>query len=72
MNYFFSLIFLLAYSLSALAQNARNAVEAQHFIKLGNTLRMVDRSEQAIDLLLRLCPPLSRKTRIWKRLPMKI
>ncbi|RYF59263.1 MAG: tetratricopeptide repeat protein, partial [Cytophagaceae bacterium] len=48
MKYVSFLILTLVYSVSALAQSARTPVEAQHFIKLGNTLRMVDRPEQAI------------------------
>ncbi|MCK8494398.1 tetratricopeptide repeat protein [Spirosoma sp. RP8] len=43
------------------AQNARTIEEASHFIKLGNTLRMVDRSQQAIDLLLRALPTVQSK-----------
>lgn len=43
------------------AQNAKNAVEAARFIKLGNTLRMVDRPQQAIDLLLRALPAVQLK-----------
>ena len=47
--------------ISARAQNARNAEEAMHFIKLGNTLRMVDRPQQAIALLLRALPAVQAK-----------
>ncbi len=43
------------------AQNAKDAVEAARFIKLGNTLRMVDRPQQAIDLLLRALPAVQTK-----------
>jgi tetratricopeptide (TPR) repeat protein len=61
MHYFFYLIFLFGWSFQSFAQNARNATEALHFIKLGNTLRMVDRSQQAIDLLLRALPAVQAK-----------
>lgn len=61
MKYVSFLILTLVYSVSALAQSARTPVEAQHFIKLGNTLRMVDRPEQAIDLLLRALPAVKSK-----------
>ncbi|MCX6215476.1 tetratricopeptide repeat protein [Spirosoma sp.] len=54
--------FLLIFcTLSVCAQNAANSVEALHFIKLGNTLRMVDRPQQAIDLLLRALPTVQSK-----------
>ncbi|ADB38946.1 tetratricopeptide repeat protein [Spirosoma linguale] len=54
--------FLLIFcTLSSHAQNAANSVEALHFIKLGNTLRMVDRPQQAIDLLLRALPTVQSK-----------
>lgn len=48
-------------SFSVQAQTARNAEEALHFIKLGNTLRMIDRPQQAIDLLLRAIPAVQAK-----------
>ena len=52
---------IILYSLSVQAQNARNPEEALHFIKLGNTLRMIDRPQQAIDLLLRAMPVVQTK-----------
>ncbi len=61
MNYLFYLFLAIGYSISAQAQNATNSVEALHFIKLGNTLRMVDRTQQAIDLLLRALPAVQSK-----------
>ena len=61
MNYFVYLILLCGWSVQAWAQNARSLTEAQHFIKLGNTLRMVDRPQQAIDLLLRALPAVQSK-----------
>ncbi|QJW88516.1 tetratricopeptide repeat protein [Spirosoma taeanense] len=54
-------ILFVGCSLPGLSQNARTAVEAMHFIKLGNTLRMVDRPQQAIDLLLRALPAVQSK-----------
>lgn len=61
MHYVFYLIVLFSWPIHTLAQNARNATEAMHFIKLGNTLRMVDRPQQAIDLLLRALPAVQTK-----------
>lgn len=55
------LILLISWSISSQAQNARNPAEALHFIKLGNTLRMVDRPQQAVDLLLRALPAVQLK-----------
>ena len=61
MNYCFTLILVLLGFFTAQGQDARNVLEAQHFIKLGNTLRMVDRPEQAIDLLVRALPAVQSK-----------
>ncbi len=62
MKNIFLLIILLGYqALPARAQNAKDAVEAARFIKLGNTLRMVDRPQQAIDLLQRALPAVQLK-----------
>lgn len=55
------ILILLLNGQAASAQEAKNAVEAARFIKLGNTLRMVDRSQQAIDLLLRALPAVQLK-----------
>ena len=60
MKYAFILILMLNWQVTS-AQDAKNAVEAARFIKLGNTLRMVDRSQQAIDLLLRALPAVQLK-----------
>ncbi|MBD2752767.1 tetratricopeptide repeat protein [Spirosoma validum] len=60
MKYLF-LTLLLSWSITSQAQNARNATEALHFIKLGNTLRMVDRPQEAVDLLLRALPAIQLK-----------
>ena len=60
MNYVFFLTLLLGWQ-SVPAQDAKSVVEASRFIKLGNTLRMVDRPQQAIDLLLRALPAVQLK-----------
>lgn len=61
-KYIFPLIVLLGGAgVPASAQNAKNATEASRFIKLGNTLRMVGQSQQAIDLLLRALPAVQLK-----------
>lgn len=60
MKYTLVLILMLSWQVAP-AQDAKNVVEAARFIKLGNTLRMVDRSQQAIDLLLRALPAVQLK-----------
>ena len=57
--FLFLVLFLSSFHVQA--QNARNPEEALHFIKLGNTLRMIDRPQQAIDLLLRAMPAVQTK-----------
>lgn len=62
MKHIFLLLTLLGcVAVPAPAQNAQNITEATRFIKLGNTLRMVDRPQQAIDLLLRALPAVQLK-----------
>ncbi|SOD79585.1 tetratricopeptide repeat protein [Spirosoma fluviale] len=61
MNYYLLTCLIIFCKLSVNAQNATNSVEALHFIKLGNTLRMVDRPQQAIDLVLRALPAVQSK-----------
>jgi tetratricopeptide (TPR) repeat protein len=61
MKYCLLLCSWLLVSLSLNAQNARTAVEAARFIKLGNTLRMVDRPQQAVNLLQRALPAVQQK-----------
>ena len=61
MKYVFILLTLFCLVHSSRAQNAKDAAEAARFIKLGNTLRMVDRPQQAIDLLLRALPAVQLK-----------
>ncbi len=58
---FLLVVWLACQAIPASAQNAKTAVEASRFIKLGNTLRMVDRPQQAIDLLLRALPAVQLK-----------
>lgn len=58
---FLLLVLLGCLAVPAPAQNAQNITEATRFIKLGNTLRMVDRPQQAIDLLLRALPAVQSK-----------
>lgn len=48
------------------AQKAQSIPEAMRFIKLGNTLREVDKPQQAIDLLLRALPVVQRKDLYWE------
>lgn len=61
MKHLFCWILVLGWSIAARAQNAQNLTEATRFIKVGNTLRMVDRPQQAIDLLLRALPAVQQK-----------
>ena len=50
----------------ALAQNARSSLQAVHFIKLANTLREVDKSQESISLLLRAMPAVESKNAYWE------
>ncbi|MEZ0485705.1 tetratricopeptide repeat protein [Fibrella aquatica] len=61
-------LFLLLSSLSLCgwAQPAPNATAAIQFIKLGNTLREVDKPQQAIDLLMRALPAIQNKDLYWE------
>ncbi|MBO0950529.1 tetratricopeptide repeat protein [Fibrella forsythiae] len=62
------LLLLLFGSLSlwGWAQPAPNTAAAIQFIKLGNTLREVDKPQQAIDLLLRALPVVQGKDLYWE------
>ncbi|MEZ0540481.1 tetratricopeptide repeat protein [Fibrella arboris] len=51
---------------TAWAQPAPNAASAIQFIKLGNTLREVDKPQQSIDLLLRALPAIKGKDLYWE------
>ncbi len=65
MNRFF--IFLLSCCVSAaVAQNPQTSPEALHYIKLGNTMRVVDKPQEAIGLLLRALPLVQNKDPYWE------
>lgn len=57
---------LLVWFSPVLAQNARNSLQAVHFIKLANTLREVDKSQESISLLLRAMPAVESKNPYWE------
>ncbi|MBO0936623.1 tetratricopeptide repeat protein [Fibrella sp. HMF5335] len=57
---------LLLGGLPGWAQKAQSAPEAMRFIKLGNTLREIDKPQQAIDLLLRALPAVQGKDIYWE------
>lgn len=57
--------FLLIYSSIGMAQNARSVTQAIHYIKLANTLRAVNKSEESISLLKRALPAVN-KNLYWK------
>lgn len=61
-------LFLLVSSLalSGLAQPAPNSGAAIQFIKLGNTLREVDKPQQSIELLMRALPAIKGKDLYWE------
>ncbi|MFD2937173.1 tetratricopeptide repeat protein [Spirosoma flavum] len=50
----------------AMAQNARSPLQAVHYIKLANTLREVDKSQESISLLLRAMPAVQSKNLYWE------
>lgn len=50
----------------ALAQQARSTLQAVQFIKLANTLREVDKSQESISLLLRAMPAVRSKNLYWE------
>ena len=66
MKHILWLVLLCGLTLPALAQNAANAPEAIRFIKLGNTLRAIDKPQEAIALLLRALPPVQEKDLYWE------
>ena len=49
-----------------LAQTARNALQAVQYIKLANTLREVDESQESISLLMRAMPDVQSKNLYWE------
>ena len=50
----------------SLAQDARTPLQAVHFIKLANTLREVDKSQESISLLMRAMPAVRSKNAYWE------
>lgn len=56
----------LTYPPPGWAQKAQNIPEAMRFIKLGNTLREVDKPQQAIDFILRALPLVQGKDFYWE------
>ena len=67
MKRFLTLLFLLGTSaVPGVAQQARTTVEAIHFIKLANSFRALDRSPQAINLLMRALPAVRSKNLYWE------
>lgn len=61
-------LFLLFSSLALFgwAQKAVNVPEAIRFIKLGNTLREIDKPQESIDVLLRALPAVQGKDLYWE------
>lgn len=51
---------------SGFAQEARNITQAIHYIKLANTLREVNKSEESISLLKRALPAVESKNLYWE------
>ncbi|MBC8155396.1 MAG: tetratricopeptide repeat protein [Bacteroidetes bacterium] len=61
------LVCLMAlYATSGFAQEARNVTQAIHYIKLANTLREVNKSEESISLLKRALPAVESKNLYWE------
>lgn len=67
MNHFFILSTLLSCWLSpVLAQKASSLSQAIRYIKLANTLREVDKSQESINLLVRAMPAVQSKNLYWE------
>lgn len=67
MKHSLTLFFLLGtVAVQAVAQQARTTTEAIHFIKLANSFRALDRSPQAVNLLLRALPAVRSKNLYWE------
>lgn len=49
-----------------IAQNANSVTQAIHFIKLANTLREVDKSQESISLIRRAMPTVQGKSLYWE------
>ena len=64
---FLLILFLLVFTaLSGATQPARTSLEAIHFIKLANSFRALDRSPQAVNLLLRALPAVQNREPYWE------
>ena len=67
MNRLLILLLLLGLSVGGgVAQNPQTSPEAIHYIKLGNTLRVVDKPQEAIELLLRALPLVQNRDPYWE------
>ena len=67
MKHFLTLLMLLGAAVTpAVAQQARTTTEAIHFIKLANSFRALDRSPQAVNLLMRALPAVRSKNIYWE------
>ncbi|MBC3787702.1 tetratricopeptide repeat protein [Spirosoma utsteinense] len=60
-RFYISLILLGCWVNTGLAQPARNTMQAIQFVKLANTLREVDKSQESISLLTRAMPAVKAK-----------
>lgn len=65
-RYFLLLLFFGLVALPGAAQQARTSLEAIHFIKLANSFRALDRSPQAVNLLIRALPAVQNKELYWE------
>jgi len=54
------------WSIQVWGQTARNALQAVQYIKLANTLREVDKSQESISLLMRAMPAVRSKNLYWE------
>jgi hypothetical protein len=66
MDRYFLLLMGFILSLSTVAQRARTTTQGIHYIKLANTLREVDKSADALDLLQRALPVFRGKYPYWE------
>ncbi len=67
MKRFFTLLLLpVLWAGTATAQQATTVAQAIHYIKLANTLREVDKSEESINLLKRALPTVKGKHAYWE------
>ena len=66
MNRFFFFLFLTCWSVAGFAQQATSTSQAIRYIKLANTLRAVDKSDEAISLLKRAMPAVKSTNLYWE------